>query len=361
MPSSVRMLMRPARWAKQLEAIRKAGSSVGAVIGLAADGVPAGLGAPIYGKLDADLASALMSINCGQRRRDRRWICRRRTQRRRQCRRDIDPRRRAAFRLQPRRAASLGGITTGQTVTARFAVKPTSSILTPRRSVTRDGREVEVTTRGRHDPLRRPCAPFRWARPCWPVCSPTTCFVTVPRTRRAPSLRECLHRRPQMRMSRRCDDCFARNHYIDAEMSSATARSPLPTLNAFVALVGGERWKARLASLGGPPATGWSGRALLQRHAIELMIERLASVQGRGADHGRARDCSLGRGHRGSLTPRACRSKAASGRHPGRRHAGRPDLGPVFPRHAHRSTPACPWLQGHISRCRAWRCLRPVD
>ncbi|MGI3778723.1 MAG: hypothetical protein ACRYGC_15650 [Janthinobacterium lividum] len=58
-------------------------------------------------------------------------------------------------------------------------------------------------------------------------------------------------------------------------MSSANARPPLSTLNAFVALVGGERWKARLASLGGPPATGWSGRALLQRHAIELMIERL--------------------------------------------------------------------------------------
>ncbi len=58
-------------------------------------------------------------------------------------------------------------------------------------------------------------------------------------------------------------------------MSSAIARPPLSTLNAFVALVGGERWKARLASLGGMPAAGWSGRALLQRHAIELMIERL--------------------------------------------------------------------------------------
>ena len=58
-------------------------------------------------------------------------------------------------------------------------------------------------------------------------------------------------------------------------MSSAIARPPLSTLNAFVALVGGERWKTRLAGLGGPPATGWSGRALLQRHAIELMIERL--------------------------------------------------------------------------------------
>ena len=140
-----------ARWAKQLEAIRKAGSSVGAVIGLAADGVPAGLGAPIYGKLDADLASALMSINAvkgveigdgfaaaelsGEGNAD-----------------EISIRDGALHFGSNHAGGILGGITTGQTVTARFAVKPTSSILTPRRSVTRDGREVEVTTRGRHDP-----------------------------------------------------------------------------------------------------------------------------------------------------------------------------------------------------------------
>ncbi len=140
-----------ARWAGKLEAVRKAGSSVGAVIGLAADGVPPGLGAPIYGKLDADLAAALMSINAvkgveigdgfaaaelsGEDNADEMSI------------------RDGALHFGSNHAGGiLGGISTGQTVTARFAVKPTSSILTPRRSVTRDGREVEVATRGRHDP-----------------------------------------------------------------------------------------------------------------------------------------------------------------------------------------------------------------
>ena len=139
------------RWAGQLEAVRKAGSSVGAVIGLAADGVPPGLGAPIYGKLDADLAGALMSINAvkgveigdgfaaaslsGEDNADEMSIGD------------------GALQFGSNHAGGiLGGISTGQTVAARFAVKPTSSILTPRRSVTRDGREVEVATRGRHDP-----------------------------------------------------------------------------------------------------------------------------------------------------------------------------------------------------------------
>ena len=140
-----------ARWAEQLEAVRKAGSSVGAVIGLAADGVPAGLGAPVYGKLDADLAAALMSINAvkgveigdgfaaaelsGEDNADEMSM------------------QGGALQFGSNHAGGiLGGISTGQTVTARFAVKPTSSILTPRRSVTRDGREVDVATRGRHDP-----------------------------------------------------------------------------------------------------------------------------------------------------------------------------------------------------------------
>ena len=139
------------RWAGQLEAVRKAGSSVGAVIALAAEGVPAGLGAPIYGKLDADLAGALMSINAvkgveigdgfdaaglsGEDNADEMSMGD------------------GALRFGSNHAGGiLGGISTGQAVTARFAVKPTSSILTPRRSVTRDGREVEVATRGRHDP-----------------------------------------------------------------------------------------------------------------------------------------------------------------------------------------------------------------
>ncbi len=140
-----------ARWAGQLEAIRKAGSSIGAVIGLAAEGVPAGLGAPVYGKLDADLAAALMSINAvkgveigdgfaaaglsGEDNADEMSM------------------HDGVLQFGSNHAGGiLGGISTGQTVTARFAVKPTSSILTPRRSVTRDGKEVEVATRGRHDP-----------------------------------------------------------------------------------------------------------------------------------------------------------------------------------------------------------------
>ncbi len=140
-----------ARWAGQLEAIRKAGSSIGAVIGLAAEGVPAGLGAPVYCKLDADLAAALMSINAvkgveigdgfaaaglsGEDNADEMSM------------------HDGVLQFGSNHAGGiLGGISTGQTVTARFAVKPTSSILTPRRSVTRDGKEVEVATRGRHDP-----------------------------------------------------------------------------------------------------------------------------------------------------------------------------------------------------------------
>ena len=140
-----------ARWAGQLEAVRKAGSSTGAVIELAADGVPPGLGAPVYGKLDADLAGALMSINAvkgveigdgfaaaglaGEDNADEMSM--------------HDD----ALRFGSNHAGGiLGGISTGQTIVARFAVKPTSSILTPQRSVTRDGRDVEVSTRGRHDP-----------------------------------------------------------------------------------------------------------------------------------------------------------------------------------------------------------------
>ena len=131
--------------------MRKAGSSVGAVIEVVADGVPPGLGAPVYGKLDADLAAALMSINAvkgveigagfhaatlsGEENADE-------------------------MRMQDGRVVFgsnqaggiLGGISTGQPVVARFAVKPTSSILAPRHSVDRFGAEVEISTRGRHDP-----------------------------------------------------------------------------------------------------------------------------------------------------------------------------------------------------------------
>ncbi|MFT9375013.1 chorismate synthase [Komagataeibacter saccharivorans] len=138
-------------WEDYLADIRKKGSSIGAVIEVVADGVPPGLGAPIYGKLDSDLAMALMSINAvkgveigegfasacltGEE--------------------NADPMRmeNGALRFASNHAGGvLGGISTGQPVVARFAVKPTSSILTPVSSVTREGENVDVMTKGRHDP-----------------------------------------------------------------------------------------------------------------------------------------------------------------------------------------------------------------
>ncbi|MEL6748326.1 MAG: chorismate synthase, partial [Pseudomonadota bacterium] len=139
-------------FATELDAIRKAGSSVGAVIEVVADGVPAGLGAPIYGKLDQDIASALMSINAvkgveigngfasaalsGEENAD-------------ELRQGADG---APEFLSNHAGGVLGGISTGQSLVARFAVKPTSSILTPRRSVDTAGADVDVRTKGRHDP-----------------------------------------------------------------------------------------------------------------------------------------------------------------------------------------------------------------
>jgi chorismate synthase len=140
------------RFADYLDAVRKRGSSVGAVVEVVADGVPAGWGAPLYGKLDAELASAFMSINAvkgveigdgfatatlsGEDNADEIFL-----------RQDGRP----DFRSN-HAGGILGGISSGQPVVARFAVKPTSSILTPRHSITRDGRETEVMTKGRHDP-----------------------------------------------------------------------------------------------------------------------------------------------------------------------------------------------------------------
>jgi chorismate synthase len=139
-------------WAGFLDEVRKAGSSAGAVIEVVAEGVPPGWGAPIYGKLDQDIAAALMSINAvkgveigagfgaaalsGE---------------------DNADEMRAGNGDEPRFLSNnaggiLGGISTGQPIVARFAVKPTSSILTPRRTVDRLGQETEISTKGRHDP-----------------------------------------------------------------------------------------------------------------------------------------------------------------------------------------------------------------
>ncbi len=140
-----------AEWAVILDDIRKSGSSIGAVVEIVAEGVPPGLGAPIYGKLDAEIAGALMSINAvkGVEIGDGFAAATLRGEQ------NADEMRmqegKIAF-LANHAGGILGGISTGQPVVARFAVKPTSSILTPVRSVSAAGEDVEIFTKGRHDP-----------------------------------------------------------------------------------------------------------------------------------------------------------------------------------------------------------------
>jgi chorismate synthase len=140
-----------AEWADYLDAIRKGHSSVGAMVEVVAEGCPPGLGAPIYGKMDTELAAAMMSINAvkgveigegmaaaalsGIENAD-----------------EIVMGPEGPEFLSNHAGGILGGITTGQPVVVRFSVKPTSSILTPRRSINAAGEEVEVVTKGRHDP-----------------------------------------------------------------------------------------------------------------------------------------------------------------------------------------------------------------
>jgi chorismate synthase len=139
------------RWEGYLDEVRKRGSSCGAVIEVVAEGVPTGLGEPVYDKLDADLARGLMSINAvkgveigdgfgvaamsGEENAD-----------------EMRMRDGAPVFLSNHAGGILGGISTGQDIVCRLAVKPTSSILTPVRSVDRFGNEVELRTKGRHDP-----------------------------------------------------------------------------------------------------------------------------------------------------------------------------------------------------------------
>jgi chorismate synthase len=138
-------------WADYLDEVRKRGSSTGAVIEVQASGVPAGWGAPIYGKLDQDLAAAMMSINAvkgveigagfaaaalsGEDNAD-----------------EMRPGNDGPAFLSNQAGGILGGISTGQDIVVRFAVKPTSSILTPRRTINVKGEEAEISTKGRHDP-----------------------------------------------------------------------------------------------------------------------------------------------------------------------------------------------------------------
>ena len=138
-------------WAAYLDGLRLAHNSVGAVIEVVATGVPAGLGAPLYGKLDSDLAAAMMSINAvkGVEIGDGMAVA---------SLTGVDNA--DEIRMGPNgpeflsnhAGGILGGISSGQPVVCRFAVKPTSSILTPRRTITAQGEEVDLVTKGRHDP-----------------------------------------------------------------------------------------------------------------------------------------------------------------------------------------------------------------
>ena len=139
-------------WSDYLDTVRKSGSSVGAIVEVVAEGAPAGWGAPLYGKLDSDLASAMMSINAvkgveigagmsaaeltGEQNADEIRIGN-----------DGKPQ----F-LSNHAGGILGGISTGQPIVCRFAVKPTSSILSPRKTIDKLGRETDISTKGRHDP-----------------------------------------------------------------------------------------------------------------------------------------------------------------------------------------------------------------
>ena len=138
-------------WETRLGEVRKAGSSLGAVIEVVAEGVPPGLGAPIYAKLDAELAGALMGINAvkGVEIGDGFAAAALRGEDNADEMRMLDG---AVQFLGNHAGGVLGGISTGQPIVARFAVKPTSSILVTRRSVDRAGAEVDIETRGRHDP-----------------------------------------------------------------------------------------------------------------------------------------------------------------------------------------------------------------
>ena len=139
------------QWEDYLDGVRKRGSSCGAVIEIVASGAPVGLGAPIYGKLDAELAAAMMSINAvkgveigdgfasaalsGEENAD-----------------EMRAGNNGPLFTSNHAGGILGGISTGQDIVVRFAVKPTSSILSPRKTVTSGGEDTEVVTKGRHDP-----------------------------------------------------------------------------------------------------------------------------------------------------------------------------------------------------------------
>jgi len=136
------------RWEGLVDGARKAGSSLGAVVECVAEGVPSGWGAPIYSKLDAELATAMMSINAakGVEIGDGFAAARLRGEQ------NADAMRAGPTFLSNHAGGILGGISSGQPVVVRTAFKPTSSILTPVPTIDRNGNETEIVTKGRHDP-----------------------------------------------------------------------------------------------------------------------------------------------------------------------------------------------------------------
>jgi len=167
-------------WAAYLDGLRKSGSSVGAIIEVTARGVPAGLGAPVYGKLDTDLAAAMMSINAvkgveigegmsaamltGELNAD-----------------EISMGPDGPVYSSNHAGGILGGISTGQDIVLRFAVKPTSSILTTRKTITKTGEDTQIITKGRHDP----CVGIRAVpvgEAIWPASCLTICCCTAVRS-----------------------------------------------------------------------------------------------------------------------------------------------------------------------------------
>ena len=139
------------RWETLVDDARKAGSSLGAVVECVARGVPAGWGAPLYAKLDSELAAAMMSINATKGVEIGAGFAAARLRGEE----NADPMRpgsNAPEFLANNSGGIAGGISTGQPVVARVAFKPTSSILTPVETITREGEATEIVTKGRHDP-----------------------------------------------------------------------------------------------------------------------------------------------------------------------------------------------------------------
>ena len=263
-------------WEKYLDGLRKAGSSVGAIVEVQVEGVQPGLGAPLYAKLDAELAGALMGINAvkgveigdgfaaavlqGEANAD-------------------------AMHMQGDDLAFdsnhaggiLGGISTGQPIVVRFAVKPTSSILTKQRSVTRDRHDTEIATRGRHDP----CVGIRAV----PVGEAMVACVLADHLLQASGPKSGLKQRPNTIFSRRFDGsriCRLRKgdnrilaSPLSVSMNDIRAADVTHALDALVDCIGKRVWATRLAALKRGCSNTYAGRALAQLHALELAIDRL--------------------------------------------------------------------------------------